>query len=150
MEQPPFPQDGCRQRRENARPRLESRVGRHEDVRRRTSATQHAIGKTAASPLGSGIVRNHKHEVVVAVWSRLTACHRPEQVDTLRLIRLDQALDYVAEPLIAAERLEGFDRNRPTTQLLADDAKLGKQLLVREHASLPVAAAFYLHRSVRP
>src|SRR5437867_720404 len=50
----------------------------------------------------------------------------------------------------AAERLEGFDRNWPTTQLLADDAKLGKQLLVREHASLPVAAAFYLHRSVRP
>jgi len=61
----------------------------------RTSAgpAQHLISQPAAVPLCGGIVWDNDHEVVVAIWPTLTAGQGAEQVDALRLIRLDEAPD---------------------------------------------------------
>src|SRR6266545_4788117 len=78
-------------------PAVEEAAGAYQDVGRPAGPAQHLISQPAAVPLCGGIVWDNDHEVVVAIWPTLTAGQGAEQVDALRLIRLDEAPDNFGE-----------------------------------------------------
>ena len=73
-----------------------------QDVGSRTGAAQGLICPTTTPALRGDIIRNHDHQVIIAVRTSIASGLRAEQIDALRLEGLDEAVQNLTQHRIVS------------------------------------------------